>query len=55
MSVNDLSLIQDIFSECIKDIAVLERVESDGRFFESDSIKKERKNWLVIGAGLDES
>ncbi|MDM8522858.1 hypothetical protein QUF80_05740 [Desulfococcaceae bacterium HSG8] len=55
MSINDLSLIQDIFCECIRDIAVLERFESDGRFFESDSIRKEKTDWIVIAAGLDES
>lgn len=53
MSEYKLSHIQRIFHKCLKDAAVFERSVTDGQFFETNDIEKERKRWLVIAAGID--
>ena len=55
MSVNDFGILQRTFIKCFKDIALFERIESDGRFFESNDIHKENKRWLVIASGISKT
>ena len=55
MSAYDLVVIQRTFQQCFKDIAVFERSDTDGQFFEVNDIQKDNKRWLVIAAGLDQA
>ncbi|MFQ5640353.1 MAG: hypothetical protein ACE5IR_20430 [bacterium] len=55
MRGHELGIIQKTFVQCFKDIAVLERFDSDGQYFETNDIHKERKRWLVIAAGVNDS
>lgn len=50
-----LTEIQKTFQQCLRDIAVFERFNSDGQFFESNDFQKKNKRWLVVAAGLEES
>jgi hypothetical protein len=54
MGVHDLTTIQKVFQQCFTDIAVFERSDTDGRFFEVNDIQKDNKRWLVIAAGLSQ-
>lgn len=55
MTAHDLSIIQRAFQECLRDIAVLERFDHDGHFFEVNDVQKENRRWLVIAAGVDQA
>jgi hypothetical protein len=55
MGAHDLVTIQRTFEQCFKDIAVFERYDMDGQFFEVNDVQKDNGRWLVIAAGLSEA
>lgn len=55
MSAHDLATIQRTFQQCFKDIAIFERSDTDGQFFEVNDIQKDNRRWLVIAAGLNQA
>lgn len=49
----ELDKIADTFIECFQDAGVFER-SSGGTIVETDVIRKENKNWIVVAAGIDQ-
>ncbi len=55
MDTHNLTIIQETFQQCFRDIAVFERFGADGQFFEVNDFKKGNKRWLVIAAGIEDA
>lgn len=47
-----LDTMQRVFDQCIRECGVFNRDETGGSLVEFETIRKEKKNWLVVGAGL---
>ena len=47
-----LTRIVDLFEECFRDAAVFQREVSGASLFETDTLRKEKKEWVVIAAGV---
>jgi hypothetical protein len=46
--------VSRVFSACMRDAQVFERDVASGSLFEVDSLKKEKKSWLALAAGITE-
>ena len=44
--------VKRIFAACIRDASIFDRDVEGGSLFETDRIKKEKSDWLVIAAGV---
>lgn len=55
MTAHELTTIQRTFQQCLKDISIFGRFDTDGQFFEVNDIQKENRRWLVIAAGIEEA
>jgi hypothetical protein len=47
-----LSAIHRVFSQCFHDAGIFKRDNNQNEFFEITNIKKDKKQWLVIAAGI---
>jgi hypothetical protein len=53
MSAHHLEQIKRVFDQCLRGASVFDRVESDGKMFETNDYRSsDGKCWVVIGAGL---
>ena len=46
--------VQRVFTACMRDAQVFDRDAQSGSLFETESLRKERTNWLAVAAGITE-